>query len=53
MAKKKITVIEYRYDIADPWIEYCRTSVASMISHYVYNAQIENSGAIVRYRKLV
>lgn len=48
---KKTTVIEYRYDTADPWVEYTRTQVASAIEHYLHLAKIENPGAIVRKRE--
>lgn len=50
MAKKQMKVIVYRFDKADPWIEYARTQVASMVDHYELNAKIENPGAEVRVK---
>ena len=52
MAKKTTTVIEFRFDKADPWIEYGRTQVPSMIDHYEHGARSEYPGAEVRHRPL-
>jgi len=49
MAKKVIKVIEYRFE--GPWIEYARTSVPDMVSHYRFQAEKEFPGAKVRDRE--
>lgn len=50
MAKKPVTIIEYRFDKSQGWTEYARTQVPAMVDHYEFNAKIENKGAEVRSR---
>jgi hypothetical protein len=52
MAKKKVTIIEFRFDKSEPWSEYSRTSVAGMVEFYLNNARTEFPGAEVRKRVL-
>lgn len=46
MAKKKEFVIRFKYP-DQPWIEWARTSVESIVTHYEQGAKLENPGATV------
>lgn len=50
MSKKKVFIVEYRYDSAAHWTKYAETSVAGILSLYTQNCQKEHPGAEVRYR---
>lgn len=51
MAKKTTTFIEYRFDTSQPWVEYTRTQVPTMVDHYLSQARREFPGAFIRPRK--
>lgn len=50
MAKKKVAIIEFRFDKAEAWNEYCRTTVPAMRDFYYNNARQEFPEAEVRIR---
>lgn len=47
MAKKQY-IIQIKYP-EQPWVEWARTIVPSMVDHYLRGAQVENPGAEIRY----
>jgi F0F1-type ATP synthase membrane subunit b/b' len=50
MSKKPTVIIEYRYESNQPWREYARTQVQSMVENYKDSARREYEGAKVRER---